>query len=144
MGRLPVTIEARLSPRTATATIRRQILIVNDTPGLSLVLARAVTRCGYDVFLAPTSADAHTQLRAHPHLDAVIADLTAPDTRGIALVAAILRSHHAIPILFLTDGPPMPGPRDNPLVALLSTPVSTEALHHTLEDLMSSTPAPPT
>lgn len=114
----------------------RQVLVVDDEPGMRLVLGRALARLGYRVLLADTVDGGIAQLAAHPHLDAVLADVTTPILTGLDFAAAVIEHHPGVPILFLTGGPTASGALDDPLIGLVAKPVAIGDLQTQLAQLI--------
>jgi two-component system response regulator MprA len=82
-----------------------RLLVVNDEPATGKALQGALSREGFDVFLATDDAEA-LDVAARKAPDAVIVDLVAPDTRGAALCRRLRQAVPRIPVLLL-------GARDN-------------------------------
>jgi two-component system response regulator MprA len=82
-----------------------RLLVVNDEPATGKALQGALLREGFDVFLATDDAEA-LDVAARKAPDAVIVDLVAPDTRGVALCRRLRQAVPRIPLLLL-------GARDN-------------------------------
>lgn len=103
---------------------------------MRLVLGRALARLGYRVLLADTVDGGIAQLAAHPHLDAVLADVTMPTLTGLDFAAAVIEHHPGVPILFLTGGPTASGALDDPLIGLVAKPVAIGDLQTQLARLI--------
>lgn len=127
---LPVT-----SP-TGDSTPGRQVLVVDDEPGMRLVLGRALGRLGYRVLLADSVDAGIARLVSHPGLAAVIVDVVMPSAAGLDFAAAVVTHHPGIPMLFLTDGATASGALDDSLIGLVSKPVAVGDLHVRLEELI--------
>ena len=67
------------------------LLLVEDTPSLSLVYKAVLNRVGYDVDCAPTCADSKAKL-AHTEYKVILLDLLLPDGDGGQLMAEVLAS----------------------------------------------------
>lgn len=105
-------------PRTAAP----RILVVDDDPGIRLVLGRALARCGYEVILASSGAEALGQLAADPVV-ALVSDVAMPSMSGLELASAVLERHPGLPILFVTSSSVDDDLLEHPLVALVGKPV---------------------
>lgn len=75
------------------------ILIIDDEPMLTDLLAEHLTHTGYLTYTANNSAQALALLRHKP--DLILLDINMPDTNGLELCKQI-RGHVVCPILFLT------------------------------------------
>ena len=75
----------RPPPRT-TPTLAR-ILIVDDEPGIRVMLSAALKREGYEVLLATDGRSALEALEAGP-VDVVVTDIRMPQMTGIELLDA--------------------------------------------------------
>lgn len=122
--------------RAAAGESTGLVLVVDDEPGMRLVLGRALRRAGYRVLLADTTAAGISQLAAHPDLDAVVADVTVPTALGLDFAAAVIDHHPGVPILFLTDGPTASSVLDDPFVGLVARPVPIDDLLAQLAELI--------
>ncbi len=132
--------------RTADTTppvVPRRLLVVDDDPGLRLVLARALARLGYEVVVAHNGAQALTELRNELGIVAVVSDITMPEKTGIELATHILQQHPGLPVLFVTSSAPPPSLLEHPLVGLLAKPAVLTDLRDCLDDLLERTPARP-
>lgn len=78
----------------------RRLLVVNDEPRRGKALQGALTLEGFDVLLATDDAAAlHVVEDKAP--DAVIVDVTPPDSRGAALCSRLRQSRPRLPVLMV-------------------------------------------
>lgn len=76
-----------------------KLLIVDDEPDITAMLARYFTRAGYEVITALNGREALEKVAQGP--DMVLLDVNMPDMDGFA-VCRQLRMHMDCPVLFLT------------------------------------------
>jgi CheY-like chemotaxis protein len=79
----------------------RRILVVDDDPGIGLMLTKALARHGYEVDAA-TSADEALQKAEATSYDAALVDLVMPGRDGADLSATLRRRFPGLPIGLLT------------------------------------------
>ena len=89
------------NPIRAPSSDRKRILVVEDDDGQRAALAAALTRAGYEVFLAATGAAALLVAR-ELKLDAAVVDLFLPDAGGLGLARALRETMAAVPVIFMT------------------------------------------
>ena len=77
-----------------------RILVVEDEAELGRLIADRLHRCGFDVDVAPTLADARATLAAHSFALALL-DRRMPDGDGVSLIADIKRMHPGARVLVL-------------------------------------------
>ncbi|MFL6136850.1 MAG: response regulator [Frankiaceae bacterium] len=77
-----------------------RVLVVDDDPNITDVLARYLTRAGYDVLLAHDGAGA-LDLAARGEPDLVVLDVMLPPPDGLE-VCRQLRSTSTVPVIMLT------------------------------------------
>lgn len=132
--------------RTADTTppvVPRRLLVVDDDPGLRLVLARALAHLGYEVVVADNGVQALIELRNEPGIVAVVSDIKMPEMTGIELATHIVEQHPGLPVLFVTSSAPPPSLLEHPLVGLLAKPAALSDLRDRLDDLLDRTAARP-
>jgi DNA-binding response OmpR family regulator len=78
----------------------KQILVVDDEPGIAAICRDYLEQAGFRVTVAGTGPDALTQARALPP-DLVVLDLGLPKMDGLDVTRA-LRKHSNVPIIMLT------------------------------------------
>lgn len=84
-------------------TMKRRILLLEDSPDLRMLLEHRLTRGGYEVLTAADAVEAGRLVVAQPP-DLIIADIQLPYMNGDEFVAA-LRADPAvrdIPVIFLS------------------------------------------
>ncbi|MEU0741210.1 response regulator transcription factor [Streptomyces sp. NPDC006134] len=90
-----------MSQRGAVRGSAVRVLIVDDEPELSEVLAVAVTRAGWQPF---TAADGHGAVRLARECDphAVVLDWMLPDLDGVSVLRRLRYENAELPVLMLT------------------------------------------
>ena len=78
-----------------------KLLVVDDDPVFRAVLARALSKRGFDVHVAAGLGDALRRLDEGP-LDYAVVDLRMPDGSGLVLVETLKRVNPAARIVVLT------------------------------------------
>ncbi|MCU0236676.1 MAG: response regulator [Acidobacteria bacterium] len=78
-----------------------RILVVDDEPGLSRLVAQLLTARGYANRICVSGAEAIAQLRSG-EFDLVISDITMPGMSGIELLTAAKLEHPGIAFIMLT------------------------------------------
>ena len=81
--------------------MNERILVVDDDPGLSEVLALLLDREGYAVDNAGTVKGTFERLAANP--DLVITDLKLPDGTGLDVIAGVRARRPRLPIIMITS-----------------------------------------
>lgn len=76
------------------------VLVVEDDPGLRVLIARALQQNGFAVFQASTGAEMWNSLEQRP-VDLIILDVMLPGKNGIDLCREI-RSRGDVPIIFIS------------------------------------------
>lgn len=76
-----------------------KILIADDEPMLTSLLANHFEDCGYTPLTANSAEEAMVQLKSRP--DLILLDINMPDMDGLEF-CRIVREHVACPIVFLT------------------------------------------
>ena len=79
----------------------RQILVVDDEPGICHLLHRVLSEAQYVVATAGTAMEALQKLEARP-FDLAIIDLLLPDVDGLALAEAIRMLDPGTPVILIT------------------------------------------
>ena len=84
-----------------TIDARGEVLVVDDDPAVSKVLAALLEQAGIDCRHVPDAPRALEALRARP-VDVVITDLRMPGPSGVDLLEAIVERWPDIPVILLT------------------------------------------
>jgi CheY-like chemotaxis protein len=79
----------------------RRILVVDDDPGIGLMLTKALARHGFQVDAA-TSADEAVEKSEATSYDAALVDLVMPGRDGAELSETLRRRFPGLPIALLT------------------------------------------
>ena len=80
---------------------RLRILVVDDDPAMAEMMARALTRHGYEVDAASSADEALARFVAQAH-DAAVLDLVMPDRDGVQLARALRSRAPGLPVAILT------------------------------------------
>lgn len=83
-------------------TLKPRILLVEDTPDISLWLGTALRQGGMDVEFARDGLEADRALSPGHGLDAVLLDLQLPGQDGLSVLQALRARGDAVPVLILT------------------------------------------
>ena len=115
------------------------ILLVDDLPEVSRLLARMLVREGYDVVTAASGDEALDALEQRPRWHAAVLDRNLPDMDGAALARRLRGRRPKLPIVFATGaatdaGPPIAGTR------ILGKPFRRQALLDAIDAVVRSTP----
>jgi len=81
--------------------MKTPLLLVEDTPSLSLVYETVLKRAGHDVNTVPTIAQAEDALNLTEHT-IILLDLTLPDGDGLDLMTRILRNNPNTKVIVIT------------------------------------------
>lgn len=127
----PAPADAAVAPSGAG-----RVLVVDDDPGIRIVLGRALERCGYEVSLAADGEAALVTLDHEPDVFAIVSDITMPTMDGTQLATEILRRHPGKPILFVTSSAADPVLLAHPLIGHIRKPVRVTAVRDALADLI--------
>jgi two-component system response regulator AtoC len=87
--------------RTMTTDARGEVLVVDDDPAVSKVLAALLEQAGINCRHVPDAPTALEALRARP-VDVVITDLRMPGPSGIDLLEGIVERWPDVPVILLT------------------------------------------
>ncbi len=116
-----------------------QLIVVDDDPGVRLVLARALARFGYEVFLADSGAAALAELDERPDVVAVLTDIDMTPVDGIELTRHIRSRRPDLPILYITANPAAADLVDLASVDVLAKPVGIAQLRSAIERVVQRT-----
>lgn len=81
---------------------RVQILVVDDEPGVRLLVCRMLAQGGYGTCEAADGAEALASLRAGLPVDLVLSDVAMPQLNGVQLLEALSVSHPDLPVLLMS------------------------------------------
>lgn len=82
----------------------KQILIIDDSESIRVLVANTLTEAGYTVHKAINGKDALKKLQTLQNLSLILSDLNMPEMDGITLVSEVrrLEKFAYLPILMLT------------------------------------------
>ena len=80
-----------------------RILVIEDTPTVSRVLARLLERAGHQVVVRPTADEALDVVRAES-VDLVLTDIFLPGKNGLALIRELGERYPRVPVIAITGG----------------------------------------
>ena len=78
---------------------RRTLLVVDDEPGVRLVLKRMLERLEYRVVTAASAAKAFEALASHGEICLVVLDLGLPDMKGQKVLERLVEMGVELPVL---------------------------------------------
>jgi DNA-binding NtrC family response regulator len=78
-----------------------KILVIDDEPEIRNLLEKALSRKGYDVFLAASGRNG-LELFHRDRPDAIVLDLKMPEMDGIAVLEQIRLVDQKLPVIILT------------------------------------------
>lgn len=81
------------------------ILLVEDSPEVSMTVREILDSAGHQVSQAANGTEALTQLKAG-RFDLVVSDIWMPEMDGIALLKALRGAGNAIPVVVISGGAP--------------------------------------
>jgi two-component system chemotaxis response regulator CheY len=81
------------------------ILLVEDSPEVSLSVREILTAAGHSVEDAASGTEALTRLKAG-RFDAIVSDIWMPEMDGIALLKEIRGAGNNIPVVVISGGAP--------------------------------------
>lgn len=118
---------------------KRRIMLVDDEPGIRLMLSMLLEEEGYEVISAKDGREALELLRiAEP--DAVITDYMMPHLTGLQLITAIRELPNSMntPILLMSAALPSDVDLASVKVPFLAKPANLDRLLNLLEQLIAS------
>jgi putative two-component system response regulator len=80
---------------------REQVLVVDDEPAITSLVARTLESYGYDTAVAHTRLEAHSAAAAHP-FDLVLCDVNLDRDSGLQLIGELLAEHPSTAGLMVT------------------------------------------
>jgi two-component system response regulator TctD len=104
-GKFPPIRGANLSigfQMQSVITLKYRVLLVEDTPELSLWLGTALRQMGLTVDFAHDGEDAHQRLQPGHGYDLVLLDLNLPRRDGLSVLEALRKRSDPVPVLILT------------------------------------------
>ncbi len=81
------------------------ILLVEDSPEVSLSVCEILASAGHTVVEAPSGKEATKRLSA-AHFDLIVSDIWMPEMDGIALLKEIRGAGNDIPVVVISGGAP--------------------------------------
>jgi two-component system, OmpR family, alkaline phosphatase synthesis response regulator PhoP len=89
---------------TASATRRRQVLVVDDEPHIGRIIQIKLEHGPYDVELIGDGRSALTRLRSEDPIDLILLDILMPHVSGLDVLAELRRLPHRsdTPVIMLT------------------------------------------
>ena len=103
------------------------ILLVDDEEGYRELIARLLTKAGYEVLQAADGLEALSLLE-ESKVDLVISDILMPALNGYALVARLRAKWPAMPVILTTGFLPAAKTMMNCLVDFMPKPINAETL----------------
>ncbi len=121
---------------------KRRIILVDDEPGIRLMLSMLLEEEGYEVISAKDGREALELLRT-TEPDAVITDYMMPHFNGLQLIAAIreLPNRNNTPILLMSAALPSEIDLVSVNVPFLAKPANLDHLLSLLDQLITSLPS---
>ena len=114
------------------------ILLVDDEEGYRELIARLLTKAGYEVLQAADGLQALSLLE-ESKVDLVISDILMPALNGYALVARLRAKWPAMPVILTTGFLPAAKTMMNGSVDFIPKPIKAETL---LDMIQRRTPPP--
>ena len=114
------------------------ILLVDDEEGYREVIARILTKAGYEVLQAADGLEALSLLE-NSKVDLVISDILMPALNGYALVARLRAKWPVMPVILTTGFLPPAKSMMNGSVDFIPKPINSETL---LDMIQRRTPPP--
>ena len=90
------------APTSTTAGRGRTVLVVDDAEGLRLLMARTLTRLGFQVLLAANAGDAVRQFSAHPEIDVLLSDVVMPGASGPELTVGLRQQRPDLKVIYMS------------------------------------------
>ena len=79
----------------------KEILIVDDQPGIRLLLNEVFKKAGYVTHLAPNGIEA-LKIFDQEHIDCVLLDMKIPGMNGIEILQKLKEKNKALPVMMMT------------------------------------------
>lgn len=80
---------------------KQKILVVDDQPGIRLLLAEVFSQNGYDVYTAKTGYEALEKIK-YLTIDLAILDYQLPIVDGLSVVKKLAASNDQVPLIFMS------------------------------------------
>lgn len=103
------------------------ILLVDDEEGYRELIARVLTKAGYEVLQAADGLEALSTLE-QSKIDLVISDILMPNLNGYALVARLREKWPTMPVILTTGFLPAAKTMMNGSVDFIPKPINAETL----------------
>lgn len=118
-----------------------QILAIEDSPAIALLLHRRLGMAGHSVDVLPTGDAALDRLGPETLPDVILADVLMPGIDGVETTRWIKRSYPDLPVILVT-GQHLDGEVNEIADAIFSKPIDFDGLLEAIERLAGvSTPA---
>jgi CheY-like chemotaxis protein len=106
---------------------RPRILVVDDDPAVTEMLARALARRAYQVDATNSADEALTRFVAQP-CDAAVLDLLMPERDGLELARDLRKHAPGLPVAILTGyvNSPLLAEDERPRLAVFKKPVAVQ------------------
>jgi CheY-like chemotaxis protein len=117
----------------------RTVLVVDDAEGLRLLLARTLTRQGFEVLLAANAAEAVRQVEAHPAIDVLLTDVVMPGASGPELTLDLQARRPDLRVIYMsgyTEDAIVHHGVLKPGIAFLHKPFTAHALAQKITDVL--------
>ena len=79
----------------------KEILIVDDQPGIRLLLNEVFKKAGYVTHLAPNGVEA-LKIFDQEHIDCVLLDMKIPGMNGIEILQKLKEKNKDLPVMMMT------------------------------------------
>jgi excisionase family DNA binding protein len=97
----PRVLQPAPAARTAAATSRPRVLVVDDEASIRDLLSKTLALAEYDVDVAPDGRAALDRMRMYPY-DLLIADLKMPGMDGLSVIREAKRYKADLPVIIIT------------------------------------------
>ena len=113
-----------------------QILVIEDSPAIALLLRRRLEMAGHSVAVMPNGNHALGRLDAELLPDLILADVMMPGLDGLETLEQIRSRHPGLPVVLVTGKQLEPAQREK-ADAVFAKPIEFEPLLETIEKLCS-------
>lgn len=111
------------------------LLVVEDSPAIALLLRRRLEMAGHEVTVASCGTDALAWLEQADLPDLVLADVMMPGIDGIETLRRIKSAHPGLPVILVT-GQELDAPSRVEADAVIAKPIDFERLLRTVVRLV--------